>query len=390
MQTLSVKRFLAAVNDILIASFPGGSFEVEGEVSGFGYSGSEWVHFSLKEDNEVLNCFLKRENLREQIADGMKIAVVGPPAVSTRFSKFSVFVWSMRLVGEGSLQKAFQLLQKKLAGEGLFALERKRELPRFPNRVALITSREAAAYTDFLRVARARWPAAELCHFHVGVQGEGAVAEVCAALREAGNQPEEFDVIVLTRGGGSLEDLHVFNTEEVARAIFGSRVPVISAIGHERDVTIADMVADVRAATPSNAAELLFPDQREIKVAINQAVNNQTQLFLLNLARRRARVVNNANAIDRWLVSLRTAVERSAQRLGLARNAFGERISYLKKSVMQMQRLLESLQPQAILRRGFSYTKGASGRIIKSARDLHAGEKVQQVYYDGDVPMVVE
>lgn len=385
MHTLSVSQFVELVNETLSATLPSGAFEIEGEVSSFGISGGQWVRFDLKDGDSVVNCFLAVWQLKEQLADGMKIAVTGVGKLYPKYGKFSFVVQSIRLSGEGSLRRAFELLKKKLEIEGLFDAARKRSLPRFPGRVALITSRDAAAYTDFLRVSGARWPAAEIVHYHVGVQGENAAAQVVAAIRDAGEQPDEFDVIVVTRGGGSLEDLHVFNTEEVARAVFASRVPVVSGVGHERDVTIIDLVADVRAATPSNAAELVFPDAADVLGEIRHMVGSETHALEVRIARERTRVLHVTYAVDQWLRSLRDRLANFERNISLRRDSFEQRIATFRNSVEQSVRLLRSLHPEHVLQRGYSYTKGKDGSIIASAAGLRAAGGGVQVYHDGEV-----
>ncbi len=386
---LTVSEYIEIVNETLVATMQPGSFEIEGEVSSFGISGGQWVRFDLKDGDAVVNCFLTAWQLKEQIEDGMRIAVTGYGKLYPKYGKFSFVVQSIRLSGEGSLRRAFEMLQKKLQHEGLFAVERKRVFPRFPMRVALITSREAAAYTDFLRVAGARWPAAEIIHCNVGVQGKQAPAEVIAALEDAGSRPGEFDAIVLTRGGGSLEDLHVFNMEEVARAIYGSLVPVICGVGHERDVTIADMVADVRAATPSNAAELLFPDSVSVIAEIQHLVGEQEHKIMARIAGEQTRIQRVTFVVDRWLSSLKEHLSGQGHALAMQGNVIEQRISRAKEAVVSSVRLLESLHPHRILKRGYSYTKAADGSIIGAAHELASGQAVTQVYFDGEAQMIV-
>ncbi|MCX6780529.1 MAG: exodeoxyribonuclease VII large subunit [Candidatus Magasanikbacteria bacterium] len=390
MEVLTVSQFVEVTNGLLVAQMPPGSFEIEGEVASFGISGGQWVRFDLKDGDAIVNCFLTAWQLKEQIADGMKIVVTGYGKLYPKYGKFSFVVQSIRLSGEGSLKRAFELLQKKLQAEGLFDVGRKRELPRFPARVALITSRDAAAYTDFLRVSAARWPAAEIVHYHVGVQGASAAGEVVAALSDAGNRLEDFDVIVVTRGGGSMEDLHVFNTEEVARAVFASRVPVVSGVGHERDVTIIDMVADLRAATPSNAAELIFPDATEVLAEIRHKVAVQARGMDAAIERARAKTIHITYVVDRWVRSLSDRLETSRRQLLSRRDAFEQRLAAYKEKIVAAVRLLKSLHPQELLRRGYSYTTAENGTIIASAAGLRKVGRATQKYFDGDVSIRVD
>lgn len=385
MHVLSVSQFVDAVNDVLVTGLPPGTFEIEGEVSSFNISGGQWVRFDLKDGDAVVNCFLTVWQLKEQLTDGMRIAVTGYGKVYPKFGKFSFNVQSIRLSGEGSLKRAFELLKKKLETEGLFDADRKRALPEFPRRIALVTSRDAAAYTDFLRVSSLRWPAAEICHFHVGVQGASAAAEVVAAIVEAGSQPDEFDVLVVTRGGGSMEDLHVFNTEEVARAVFASRVPVVSAIGHERDITIIDMVADVRAATPSNAAEIIFPDHEEVLGQIRHMVSQQSRCLEVHIARERARTAHITYVVDRWMRSLADRLTASQRQLLLQRDTLEQRVLRMKEAVECSVRIMKNMHPREILKRGYSYTRGPDGAVVASVAALRAHGQATQVYHDGEI-----
>ncbi len=371
-------------------TWPVGSFEVEGEVASYGVSQGQWVRFDLKDGEALVNCFMPIWQLKEQLADGMKIAVTGTGRLYPKYGKFSLNVSAIRLSGEGSLKRAFEMLKKKLETEGLFDLARKRALPEFPKCVALITSEGAAAFTDFLRVSSLRWPATEIVHCNVGVQGDRAVGEVVAALEAAGQRPDLFDVIVVTRGGGSMEDLHVFNTEAVARAIFSSRVPVVSAIGHERDITIADFVADVRAATPSNAAEIIFPDAAEVRAKITQLATLSGRGIDAVLARQRGRVMEATHLADRWLGQLQRSVSTSTEKLTLQLHAYHDMIRAKIQLVASETRVLQSLHPQMLLKRGYSYSKAADGSVISRAAAIKSGQKITQVYFDGDVPFTAD
>lgn len=385
----TVSGFVEMVNQALVTALPAATFEVAGEVSSFTKSQDKWIWFDLKDADAKISCFMSGWQLHEPLADGMRVVVTGYGKIYPRYGKFSLQVQELRLSGEGSLRRAFELLKKQLTAEGLFAPERKRSLPRFPEKVALITSREAAAYTDFLRVASARWPAAEIVLFPVGVQGEKAVNEVAAAFREINARAAEFSVVVVTRGGGSAEDLHVFNTEEVARAIFAATIPVVSGVGHERDITIADLVADVRAATPSNAAEIIFPEQETVRAEIQHLLGRQNNVLELFLRRQNERAAKIIYAVDYWLRALQERLRSSRQNLFLGERAWQAQVESKKQCLTTARRLLESLHPRQILARGYSYTKTANGRIITAARDLRSGEQVQQVYHDGEARLTV-
>lgn len=388
MHTLSVSQFIEVINESLIVAAPVGTFEIEGEVSGFHISGGKWVRFDLKDERSLVSCFLSSWQLREQVADGMKIAATGYSRVYPNFGKFTFMVHEIRLSGEGALKRAFELLQKKLAAEGLFALDRKRALPQFPERVAVVTSRDAAAYTDFVRVARARWPHAQIELFHTAVQGSGAPNEIGAALQRA--QAAAPDVIVVTRGGGSLEELQAFNTEVVARALFASSVPVVSAIGHERDVTIADMVADMRAATPSNAAELVFPDARAVADLVTIAHERIARAMEQMIVARHDRISRATTQMEYWLRTLRERVMRTCERVRMGDQRIVREAAHARERAMRLVVQMRALHPHAILARGFSYTKDANGKIISRVTHLHIGETITQVYSDGAAQARIE
>jgi len=267
MRNYSVTEFVGFLNAALNeAVFPDG-VAIEGEVAEYRVSQGKWIWFLLKDNSSVLPCFGTVWKLRQPLEDGLQVRIYGQPKVHERSGKFSVVVDRVEPVGEGALKRAYELLRKTLEREGLFDPVRKRLLPKFPRRIGLVASRESAAYSDFLRILGNRWSDTEVNSVHVQVQGKDAVDDIVSALSFFSAHPELADVLVLTRGGGSLEDLQAFNSEEVARAVFSSKVPVVVGVGHERDETLVDFVADVRASTPSNAAEIVVPDRIEVGAA---------------------------------------------------------------------------------------------------------------------------
>src|SRR3989338_4261154 len=264
LDVLSVSQFISQVNDILA-----GTFTVEGEVSQYKISQSKWIFFDLKDDTSCLNCFSTVFMLRPPLEDGMRVRVTGYPKIHEKSGRFGFTVQQVEVVGEGSLQRAYLLLKEKLGKEGLFAVERKRALPELPERIGVIASRDSAAFGDFKRILNNRWGGVEVTLRHVAVQGEGAVREIMRAFHDFNESSLLPDILVLIRGGGSLEDLAAFNSEEVVRAIYSSRIPVMVGVGHERDETLADLAADVRASTPSNAAEIVVPERRDFMAQLD-------------------------------------------------------------------------------------------------------------------------
>ncbi|MBF8280918.1 MAG: Exodeoxyribonuclease 7 large subunit [Candidatus Magasanikbacteria bacterium] len=376
MHIFSVSQFIEFLNDALVTLTPRDQIAIEGEVSGFNIAQEQWVRFDLKDESGLINCFLTVWQLKQPLEDGMKIRVRGYPKVYPKYGKFSFVVQEIELAGEGSLKRAFELLKKKLAAEGLFAPERKRILPRFPKRVALITSAEAAAYTDFIRILNNRWAGVEVNLYHTAVQGASAVGEIVKAFAYFNEHAEAYDVLVLVRGGGSMEDLQAFNSEEIARAIYGCRIPVVVGVGHERDETLADYVADVRASTPSNAAERVVPSREEIFGTLNFTAEHLCER-MLGRAREPLRAIEHAvyqfdhfwrevgYKMNDTIRELRGATEKIAQKIVVRRAALNERA-----------RVLQNVDPQRVLGRGYSVVYVA-GRVLKDAAQVDTGGQIR-------------
>lgn len=373
-KVFSVAEFIAEVNALL--AFP---VVIEGEVSGFGVSQGKWVYFSLKDEKEeaLAPCFMVAWNLKTAIEDGMRVRVYGSPRLYPKTGKFSVTVERIEPVGEGALKRAFELMKKKLETEGLFAPERKRALPPFPQHVGLIASRESAACGDFLRILNNRWAGATIHLYHVQVQGEAAVGQIVGAIKYF-SSPEAppVDALVLIRGGGSLEDLQAFNSEDVARAIYASRVPMIVGVGHERDESIADYVADVRASTPSNAAERLFPDRREALNRIEYSIGRVRGRFEAVLADSQHRIGASVQTIFRVLSRQSARCENLVNMVKSQLGRFGERLLHYKGSVDLLARSIVNLNPERLLSRGYAIVRSA-GQIVKDASLVKTGSEIE-------------
>lgn len=264
-----VSEAIAYINQTLEYAYP--TIVVEGEVASFKVNQNKYVFFDIKDQSGTLGCFMSVFQLRTQLEDGMKVQVIAQPKL-TPWGKFSLTVREVRPVGEGSLKRAFELLKGKLEKEGLFSPERKRVLPSLPARIGVISSTSAAGYGDFVKIISERWGGVELVVAHTQVQGSEAPKQIIRALEHFNQMADPVDVIAIIRGGGSADDLSAFNDEPLVRAIAASRVPTMVGVGHEVDVSLADMVADVRAATPSNAAQLLVPDKREVHRHVKRSV----------------------------------------------------------------------------------------------------------------------
>jgi exodeoxyribonuclease VII large subunit len=387
----TVSEFIGNINAIIV-----GQFTVEGEVSQFKISQGKWAFFDLKDPTGVLSCFAVAFQLKVPLEDGIKVRVTGYPKVREQTGRFGFVVQSVELVGDGALKRAYELLKKKLSEEGLFAPARKRAIPKIPNRIAVIASRDSAAFGDFKRIITNRWPAVEVVIRHVAVQGETAVADVVSAFQEFNAAASEFDVLVIIRGGGSLEDLAAFNTEPVVRAVYGSVIPVVSGIGHERDETLIDFVADVRASTPSNAAEMVVPDKRDFLSQCGFMVEQMGEVVAHQVLLKKQRV---QTGVFQMTSRLEAPLQRSKQLLQsfFNRSVRLEALVMAKKTMLQSftknadklthlilrreqflessERLLTNINPRRILGRGYSIARNSSGAIVRSAKELDVAER---------------
>lgn len=352
---LSVSDALALVNQTLEYAFP--VLVIEGEVSSFKTNQNKYVFFDVKDENASLGCFMTIWQLRMPVEDGMKVRVVAQPKL-TQWGKFSLTVREILPVGEGSLKRSFEMLKAKLEKEGLFDPVRKRTLPQLPHKIGLIASVESAGYVDFLTILSARWGGMEIDVAHVQVQGASAPGQIIRAIEHFNGMSEPPEVLVIVRGGGSAEDLAVFNDEPLTRAVAASRVPTLVGIGHEVDTSLVDLVADRRAATPSNAAQLLVPDRRELLGELGQKGEQLT--------------------------------DRLTDRITLIRDEVNdfptrsiERITYqtelLRRSLTQQKRLLEQLSPKAVMQRGYALIRSEKGELIRgvNADKVKKGDLLQ-------------
>lgn len=383
---LTVSQCVEAIN---IALDSLGELTVEGEVSEFRVIHNKWVTFDIKDSDSVLKCFMTVWSLRTQIEDGMLVKVTGQP--NLRAKGFLSFVAkNVQPSGEGSLKRALQLLQQKLEAEGLFAPERKRPLPRFPEHIALITSKEAAAYNDFLKVLAARQGGLTISFIHTQVQGAEAPDQIIGALQTANEELKNLDAIVLVRGGGSMEDLMAFNDELVVRAVASSRTPTIVGIGHERDVSLAELAADIRASTPSNAAELVVRSREEITLDIHRMTNTLSQSLLDRITAQRTRIVRMTHAITSRLAYTSERAQQLISRISSVSLRLRDAIAASTEQLVGMRRIIVALSPQKTLERGYSITKSASGKILKDASDISVGETIETTFATGTISSVVQ
>ncbi len=383
-QVISVKEFVAILNETLSFAYP--SVTVEGEVSGFKVNQGKFVFFDLKDGDVTLSCFMMRHQLKVAVEDGMRVRVSGSPKL-TNWGKFSFTVRELELAGEGELRRAFELLKGRLAAEGLFDAERKRTLPVFPSRIGLITSATSAAYADFNKILGQRWGGLVVTVADVTVQGQTAEKQIVAAIANFNQTNPQPDVLVLIRGGGSLEDLQAFNTESVARAVAGSRVPIIVGVGHEVDTSLADLSADVRAATPTDAARLVVPD----RVAIAQQVRALNQQLSSGVGRLTLALKNSLLCSFELQAGF---IAQPRERIARLENTLSSSIVILhqglSREIAAMTRLMAGFDPAAALARGYSIVRSSSGRVIRDAAQAPAGSRLVIQLAKGKLEATVE
>lgn len=378
----------------LMDSDPGlAAVSVRGEVSNYKAYPSGHHYFSLKDENGALKCVMFKGNamrLRFRPQNGMKVVAMGQVSVFPRDGVYQLYVTAMMPDGVGDLHMAFERLKEKLQGEGLFSQEHKQPLPVYPEKIALITSPVGAAVRDMIRVLGARWPMAKVCILPVRVQGAEAAGEISRAIAYA-NACEMADLIITGRGGGSMEDLWCFNEEIVARAIYASRIPVISAVGHEPDVTIADLVADVRAATPSNAAELAVEDQNDVYAWVQELSQRLGKQMARELRQSRERLerLGNSRALQdpMWLIEERRMwLDRDRERMAAA---LRHRVGQERTRFAAAAGKLDALSPLKVLGRGYAIPRRGEA-VITSAKSLKAKDEFTLQLRDGAVDCQVK
>ena len=344
-----------------------GNISVIGEISNLKYHSSGHVYFSLVDEGSKVSCFLPSsyaQTLPWRLGDGMEAVVRGYINVFKKGGTYTLFVRSLEVSGDGSLAAAFQLLKDKLQQEGLFDPAHKKPIPVFPKKVGIVTSETGAAVRDILKIIQSRTKMTDVIVFPVLVQGEGAAADISAMLDYINENYTDIDTLIVGRGGGSMEDLWAFNEEPVARAIYRSRIPVISAVGHETDFTISDFAADKRAETPTAAAELAVPDDEKLKEKLQW--HRQNLLLQLENKVRYQRLRADQCRLD-LQVLLRS------------------RLDMYRHELEKRRLLLEENSPKRLLARGYAVVESADGRMVASVSDLHEGSDYRIRMQDGDV-----
>lgn len=330
----SVSDFIATSNDIFEKSFP--SVLIEGEISSFKVNQNKFVFFDLKDEESVLGCFMTVWQLRFPLEDGMKVIAQVKPKL-TNWGKFSLTVEKITPKGEGSLKKSLEILKEKLTREGLFDENRKRRIPQDLQKVAVISSTQAAGYADFIKIINERWGGLKIVVAHTQVQGMAASDQIIRAIDFLNSQSELPDVIAIIRGGGSADDLAVFNDEKLVRAVANSRVPIITGIGHEIDQSLCDLAADFAASTPSNVAQILTPNKFDEMRFLRSKILRTNDLLLSKIA------------------ELKKFNREKNQEI---RNRILQNILDQKREVQAKKRILESYNPQNILAKGYALISG--------------------------------
>lgn len=360
-----VSGAVAVLNQTLNYAYP--TITVIGELASFNVSKGKWVYADLKDDVSKLRMFGTVFQMPGPLEDGMMLEVVAEPRIHQQFG-FSLNIKSIRPVGDGSIKKAADLLRIKLEKEGLFVAERKRHIARAPTRVGLIASEQSAACADFIKIMNSRWQGVSVELFDAQVQGEAAVESIMSGLQYFNQLSEAPEVIVLTRGGGSADDLSAFSTEQVTRAVSVSRIPTLVAIGHEVDVSLAELAADLRASTPSNAAELLFPDKTEESKRLTLQRKNLADV-----------VGQQINQKESSLKELKTSLVHDVEKVLERKN----------QELQHAKTFIESIHPKTTLKRGYALVQ-VDGKLASSVKQLKKNTEVDLTLQDGSVQARVQ
>ncbi len=362
---LTVSEFAAVINDTLEANYE--SVEIVGEVTGFKVNQGKWVFFDLKDEETSVNCFMPIWSLRQPLEDGMKVVVRGTPKI-TKWGKFSVTISAVRPVGEGSLKKAFEMLKKKLADEGLFDPAKKRKIPEGLTRIGVISSTQAAGYADFVKILNARWGGMKVITAHTQVQGLDAPDQIIRALSYF-NERSDVQMIAILRGGGSADDLSCFNDEKLVRAVAASKIPVICGIGHEIDESLCDLACDVRASTPSNAAEMLTLNRNVVKAEILNNIEKVKQRIFEKVDDAKKYNREKIEKVSHGLLTkyiepkLNETQKIIKDVLKNIKHEFELKESYVKQKIM----VLSGLNPEVVLKQGYAILSGkiSPGNVVK-------------------------
>ena len=378
ISALAPSQFISIVSDTIAMTFE--SVLIEGEVASFKVNQGKWVFFDIKDEEASVPCFMPVWSLRQPLEDGMKVVVRGTPKL-TKWGKFSLTVSAVQPKGEGSLKKAFEMLKKKLADEGLFDPAKKRKIPENLARIGVVSSTQAAGYADFVKIINARWGGMKVLTAHTQVQGMDAPDQIIRALQYF-NERSDVQMIAILRGGGSADDLSCFIDEKLARAVAASKIPVICGIGHEIDESLCDLVCDVRASTPSNAAEMLTPDRNVMRAELRKNM----QILARNMAdgienakndnRRKMEKISHGLLAKYIEPKLNEVQKIMTDVLKNIKREFELRENYVK----QKKVMLTALNPEVVLRQGYAILAG----------NISPGNVVKITTYDAEIVTLVQ
>ncbi len=360
----SVSDFVAVFNQTIEYAYP--VVYIEGELANFRISKNKWVYFDLKDEESSIRNFGTVYTLPGPLEEGMRVVVCGVPKLHPQYG-FSLSFQSIHLIGEGTIKKAYDLLRSKLENEGLFDVSRKRRLPYPPKVIGLIASSESAAYHDFIKVINQRWVGLMIRFFDVQVQGEVAPGQIIEALNLV-NSSSEIEVVVITRGGGSPEDLSGFNDERVVRAVAASRIPSMVAIGHEVDLSLAELAADLRASTPSNAAELLVPDKNQESAVLESLTGSVESLI-------RSKIEYLCTDLDSRVTQLGENIAKT--------------IHDQQYQLEVIDELLELVNPKNVMKRGYTLVRNHEGELLNSSKKLAKNDNITVEFIDGKINSLV-
>jgi exodeoxyribonuclease VII large subunit len=389
----SVSEVSAYLKDLLESDHNLADLWVQGEISNFSQPRSGHLYFTLKDASAVLKCVMWRnmaQRLQFLLRDGDVVEVHGSLSVYEAGGQYQLYADLIRPVGEGALYQEFLRLKAQLEAEGLFDPERKRSIPDWPRRIGIVTSPTGAALRDMLNTLRRRYPLVKVILAPTAVQGEEAPPGIVSALQSL-NLTASPDVILLARGGGSIEDLWAFNDERVARAIAASAAPVISGVGHETDFTIADFVADLRAPTPTAAAELATPDRNDLRAALNDQNQRLERAALGQIAAQRWQLNEFQNRLlhQNPLARIRNDRQRLDELTHRTGVALSHQMKLERSQLFGLVRRLEALSPLAILQRGYAVVSTADGSIVHSAGQINPGDRLDIRVHEGQFPVEV-
>ncbi len=367
LKPVSVTQLNEYISRVLSTDPLLGNIRVTGEITNLKYHSSGHIYFSITDENSKINCFFPAsyvKNLQIPLDDGLKIIINGYINVYKKGGTYTLFVRSIEPCGEGELAAAFEILKKKLDAEGLFSIEHKKPIPEFPRKIGIVTSETGAALQDILKIIKSRTNLVDIVIFPVLVQGEAAASDIAARLDEINEKFDDIDTLIVGRGGGAAEDLQTFNQECVARAIYRSKIPVISAVGHEIDFTIADFVADKRAETPTAAAETAVPDTYELRRKIEFYRDNL-------VAEMKGKIKLDKLTSCNYLLEMQSAL-RSI-------------LTFAEHKMEKFSLILEENNPKNVLAKGYSIMQTPRGEVIGSILSLEVGGEYEIALRDGRV-----